>query len=118
MSIRPINNKTRLFFDASVLLAGIINPSGGSGLIIQACMVNAFTPLVSQAVLLEVDGCLNENFPGSVMEKFRNLIINIPWVVTAIPSEKLLNGCGKIINQEDAHVLAAAINGRCNFLLT
>ncbi|MCL5984994.1 MAG: PIN domain-containing protein [Actinobacteria bacterium] len=118
MNIKPINSETRLFFDASVLLAGIINPEGGSGLITRACAVNGFSPLVSQPVLLEVEGCLNENFPKSFMERFHCIVIDIPWIIAEVPSDKLLSDCEKIINQGDAHVLAAAITGRCDFLLT
>jgi len=118
MNVKPINSKTRLFFDTSVLLAGVINPAGGSGLIIRACAANAFTPLVSQAVLLEMEVCLNESFQGLIMDKFSSILVDVPWIITANPSAKLLESCAKIIDEEDAHVLAAAITGRCDFLLT
>jgi putative PIN family toxin of toxin-antitoxin system len=113
-----INKKTRLFFDSSVLIAGIISPKGGSGLIIKACLVGGFTPLVSQAVFIEVERNLTENFSKKALGYFDYLVIDIQWTLIPIPPEKLIYRYSKIINKKDAHVLAAAITGKSDFLLT
>ena len=113
-----IDKNTRLFFDSSILIAGIISPKGGSGLIIKACLVGGFTPLVSQAVFIEVERNLTENFSKKALEYFNYLISNIPWTLIPIPSEKLIYHYSRMINEKDAHILAAAITGKSDFLLT
>jgi putative PIN family toxin of toxin-antitoxin system len=113
-----INKKTRLFFDSSVLIAGILSPKGGSGLIIKACLVGGFMLLASQAVFIEVERNLTENFSKKTTGHFNYLIAAIAWTIVPIPSEKLIYHYSKIINEKDAHVLAAAIAGESDFLLT
>lgn len=116
--MKRINRETRLFFDASVLVAGAISSSGGSALVLEACRVGGFTALVSQALLLETERNLLEDFPQEVLERFHTLVIEVPWVLVPLPSSQRIRSYYQLINEEDAHVLGAAIAGGSHFLLT
>jgi len=112
-----INRQTSLFFDASVLVAGSHSPSGGSALILAACRAGGFRPQITAAVVLESFHAL-KGFPQESLERFRQLLEEITWELLPVPSTEVIQHYEKYIDPKDAHVLAAAVEGRSEFLLT
>lgn len=112
-----ISRQTTLFFDASVLVAGAHSPSGGSALLLAACQAGGFRAQTTSAVLFESLTAL-QGFPEASLHRFRQLLLQIRWGFLPVPPDTVVQSYERFINSEDAHVLAAAVEGRSEFLLT
>ena len=113
-----INRRTTLFFDASVLVAGALSESGGSALLLEACKLGGFTAQITFLIILEAYHTLERGFPRRSIDRFRAYLADIHWEVLPVPQEKDLQKYTPLIHSKDVHVLAAAAEGGCEFLLT
>ena len=112
-----INRHTTLFFDASVLVAGAHSPDGGSGLLLAACKAGGFRAQTTFLILLEALHALS-GFPRGSLRRFNRLLIEVNWELLTVPSGKTLQEYSRYIDPKDVHVLAAAVEGEAQFLLT
>jgi len=112
-----IGRSTTLFFDASVLVAGSHSSSGGSALLLSACRAHGFRAQVTSAVLLEAMHAL-EDFPAQSRGTFRRWLAEIAWELLPVPPAEVLHRYERYIAAKDAHVLAAAVEGASQFLLS
>ena len=113
-----INRQTTLFFDASVLVAGSHSPNGGSALLLAACGAGCFAAQTTAAVLLESANVLEEDFPRESLRRFYRLLVEIRWQFLPVQPAEVLAQYGQYIEAKDVHVLAAAVEGKSQFLLT
>jgi predicted nucleic acid-binding protein len=112
-----IGRNTRLFFDASVLVAGAYSREGGSALLLEACRWGGFRPLITVAVLGETLHALRA-FPVHASQRFQQLLTEVRWEVVPVPQKRTLEKYQQYVEAKDVHVLAAAVEGRAEFLLT
>lgn len=113
----PINRQTTLFFDASVLVAAAYSPTGGSALLLRACRVGGFRAQLSFAILWESIKALS----GASQEVSRRLwywLGEIAWEFLPVPAAETLEQYRQYIASDDVHVLAAAVEGGSQYLLT
>ena len=113
-----IDRHTTLFFDASVLVAGAHSREGGSALLLGACELGGFTAQSSYLVLLEAFHTLKRGFPERSQRRFTEYLAAIDWDLLPIPSREELDRYAGLVDPKDLHVLAAAIVGTSQFLLT
>jgi predicted nucleic acid-binding protein len=113
-----ISRQTTLFFDASVLVAGAHSETGGSALLLNACKLGGFTAQTSFLVILEALYTLEEDFPQRSLDRFHEILVDVTWGLLPVPSRTVLEKYISLIYPDDLHVLAAAAEGRCDFLLT
>jgi predicted nucleic acid-binding protein len=113
-----ITSHTTIFFDASVLVAGAHSAQGGSGLLLEACRLRGFVAQATFLVVLEAFHALERNFPPASMARFRTHLAEIEWDILPVPPEEILLKYADFIDAKDLHVLAAAIVGGSDFLLT
>ena len=113
-----ITRCTTLFFDASVLVAGAHSPEGGSALLLEACKMRGFTPQTTFLILLEALHALERDFPQRSLARFYTCLAEISWEILPVPPAEKLQEYTSIIDPQDAHVLAAAVAGGSEFLLT
>jgi putative PIN family toxin of toxin-antitoxin system len=106
----------RVYFDACVLIAGLLSSAGGSALLITLVKKNVIIGITSETVLDEVlskTGKIRKS--ENEIRKFiatSNLIIR-----QAITQEEIIS-YSTFIDKDDAHVLAGANLTRCNYLVT
>jgi len=112
-----IDRSTTFFFDASVLVAGAYSPGSGSALVLRTCIVAGFRAQITSAVIMECARTLEDFAPAS-MDRFHNLLTDIDWMLLSVPAEETLKGYERCVHPKDAHVLAAAVEGGAEFLLT
>ena len=112
-----ITKETRLFFDASVLVSGSHSTQGGSALLLEACKAGAFRAQATSAVFLESLHALR-GFPPESLWRFYRLLVEINWDVLPVPPSEVLETYPRYIDPKDMHVLAAAVEGRAEYLLT
>ena len=113
-----ITRSTALFFDASVLVAGSHSPEGGSALLLDACRLGAFTAHVTSLVILEALHALERDFPARSLARFHEYLVGVSWKLLSVPSEEKLQEYAALIHPDDLHVLASAVEGQSEFLLT
>jgi predicted nucleic acid-binding protein len=113
-----ITPRTTIFFDASVLVAGAHSAQGGSGLLLEACRLRGFVAQTTFLVVLEAFHALERNFPPTSMARFYTHLVEIEWDILPVPPEEMLLKYAALINAKDLHVLAAAVVGGSDFLLT
>lgn len=110
--------QTLLFLDASVMVAAAHSPSGGSSLIIEVCQGGRFRALLSSKVILEARVNIAEKFGEIELVRFYQQLAGLePEIIPSSSSERLAE-CTTIVGEKDAHVLAAALDCRADYLLT
>ena len=113
-----IDRHTTLFFGASVLVAGAHSRGGGSALLLEACKLGGFTAQSSFLVMLEALHTLKRDFPERSQTRFTAYLAAIDWELLPMPSKEELGKYAPLIDPKDLHVLAAAVVGESQFLLT
>ena len=112
-----IDRLTRLFFDASCLIAAAGSPNGGSGFLLSVCARGFLKAVVSQPVLLEAERNIMEKLPRAVA-RYQELLISGVFEVVPVPDTLQRRVYRGLINEKDEHVLAAAVGTRAPFLIT
>lgn len=108
---------TPLFFDASVLVAAAHSPEGGSALLLEACRAGGFRAQTTFLILLEALHALR-GFPQQSLRRFYHLLMELNWELLVVPAGQALETYRRYIDPKDVHVLAAAVEGDAQFLLT
>jgi predicted nucleic acid-binding protein len=116
--VSKINRQTTLFFDASVLVAGAHSTTGGSALLLNTCRLGGFTAQSSFLVFLEAFHTLKRKFPERSVARYKAYLAAIDWGLVPVPSKEELERYAPLIDAKDLHVLAAAVEGASQFLLT
>lgn len=110
--------QTKLFFDASVLIAAAHSPTGGSGYLLEACRRGRFKPVVTRLVLIEAERNIKAKLGEEDLLRFYQLLGSVDFAIEPPVSAKEIADYGHLIEEKDAHVLAAAIRSGAQFLLT
>jgi len=112
MSTKP----GKVFLDSSVIVAGLASVKGGSHEILALAELKLITPFISEDVIKEVLRNVQKKLPDSLLH-FYTLFTTLPF--------KIIDATGKdieyaktLINEKDASILAAAITGQVDWLLS
>lgn len=111
-------NKLKLFIDASVFIAASASKEGGSAALFKIYLKAPFTPVTTQVVLNESELNIKAKLGEETLLSFYKLITQIPLVLLPTPTLTERMKYRDIIHQKDAHVLAAALLGNCDCLIT
>jgi predicted nucleic acid-binding protein len=68
--------------------------------------------------MLEANHTLKQGFPEQSQTRFTAYLAAIDWELLPVPSERELEKYASLIDPKDLHVLAAAVEGASQFLLT
>ena len=109
--------KPRLFLDASVIIAGIASLTGASGIILSLCEAGQVQAVVSEAILDECQRNIQRKLP-EMMPRFQRVTKALKLEVVPYPPLEQVGRCEEIIHRKDAHILAAAIEARPDYLIT
>lgn len=107
----------KVFLDTSALIAGIVSTTGAAREVLRLCEAGVVVPLVSRQVLTEADRNLSEKLPDLVPDH-RRLMHQMAPVLLEDPSPKDTARAARIIHSKDAPILASAINGEADYLIT
>lgn len=105
-----------VFFNASVVLAGLKSPKGGSGKILSWANKRKIKGVISEIILDEVlRNASKIGFDKPVLEKKVKKIFQIE----VAPKQEIVNQYGSIVIYfGDAHVLASCKQSKADFLVT
>ena len=106
----------KIFLDTSALLSGLNSPFGASGFIISLFKLKKIIIAISPEVISEAEKVIKDKFP--LLEiPFLDFLASQP-IFTQKLTPKEIKFAYKIINSEDASILAGAIKAKVNFLVT
>ncbi len=113
-----IDRSTRVFFDASYLIAAAGRPSGGSGFLLFVCSIGALTGATSLPVLVEAERNVLFGMGFRAHDTYHRILARTPLILAPTVSKPQLENLRGLINAKDAHVVAATIALEAPFLLT
>jgi predicted nucleic acid-binding protein len=108
----------RLFLDASVLIAASGSPTGGSPLVLTLCGHRLARAVSSRLVLLEAERNIRDKLGDDALVRFYQQIAGLDLDLAEGPTSQEIAAQSQIIDPKDAHVLAAALKGEVEVLLT
>ncbi len=108
--------KIRVFLDSSVIVAGLASASGGSHKVLALAELGIITPCISADVESEVLRNVAKKLPKAVVH-FERLLQELSFTVIET-SEQEIERAKAIINEHDAPIIAAAISGGVDWLLS
>lgn len=106
----------KAFLDSSVIIAGLVSESGGSHKILILAESGVIIPLISELVVREVLGNAEKKMPDRY-NLFYSLFKNMPFKLINPAKDDLIRAKA-LINEKDAPVLAAALTGRADWLIS
>lgn len=107
----------KVFLDASVIIAGLYSPTGGSALVLKLIEKNVIIGSTSQTVLGEAQRNVVKKLPQKI--KFYTELINSSKItVLDYPDKKDVSPWYGVIDSKDAHVLASATQTMTDYLVT
>lgn len=109
-------SKPCVFLDTSAILAGLNSPHGAAGTILAYCSIGKVVPIVSEQVIEEAERNITKKFP-KLMLAWQSFLLIPPKVVTN-PTKWQVREALKVLPTSDAPILAAAIRGRPDCLIT
>ncbi len=107
----------RIFLDASALISGIISQTGASAAILDLGEAGEILIVLNKFILIETDRIFEKKFPG-LIDDFRKFIKNLDPIIIADPSPQEIRAAEKVIDKDDAIILAAAKRGNVNYLVS
>ena len=113
-----IDRTTRVFFDASCLVAAAGRADGGSGFVVSLCERGLLVGVVSIPVLREAEVNVAANLPTAALARYQRFLQAVPFIVLPSPGDDQREAVQPVVGEKDAHVLAAVIAADVPFLLT
>ena len=106
----------KVFFNASVILAGIRNPRGGSGKLLEWVRDKTILGIASEIILDE--SIRRSNKIGKTQNEVETLIKNIFSLLSAPSSKEVERWKNIVLDYGDCHVLASSKQSQCSYLVT
>ena len=108
----------RVFFDASVIIAALLSPTGGSALILKFIKISFIIGITSQTVIEEV---LEEKHFLKIKRskgEIENFITQSRLIIRKTIAVDEITPYQNLIDPEDAHLIAGANLTKCEYLVT
>lgn len=112
MSMKP----NKVFLDSSVIITGLASATGGSHEILALAELKLIIPFISEDVVSEVLRNVQKKLPNTLTH-FYTLFKTLPFKIIDA-TEKDMDYARTLINEKDAPLLAAAIAGQVDWLLS
>lgn len=111
-----IIKRNKVFLDSSVIIAGLASKRGGSYEVLILAELNIIIPCICEDVVSEVYRNVQKKLPDGLAYVYA-LFKNLPFKLID-PNGKDMETAKKLINEKDAPILAAAITGQVDWLLS
>lgn len=110
-------SRSRVFFNASVILAGLFSPKGGSAKLLSWTKIKRVNGIINEIVFQEaVRNAEKIGWKEKDLEKELGVIFS---EILAAPLKKKVRAWRKIVaDPGDAHLLASTLEANCQFLVS
>ena len=109
---------TRLFFDATCVVAAAGSPTGGSSFLLTLCLRGLLVVIVSRPVLIEARRNIEAKLPRPALDRYRALRRRVLRSLVPVAVPLAQRRYGALVSSKDAHVLAAALEAGAAALIT
>lgn len=106
----------RVFIDASVIIAGLLSPKGGSSLLFQYIKQGIIVGVTSQTTIDEVVEHTDKIKKGE--KEIAEFIVQHNLVVRKRIEKEAIKPYLDLVDNEDTHLIAGAILTKCDYLVT
>lgn len=106
----------KVFLDSSVVIAGLASRTGGSHEVLALVELGIIAPHISEDVVIEVLRTVHKKLPNCEAI-FYALFKTLPFTIVD-PAQKDVELAKSLINEKDAPILAAAISGKVDWLIS
>jgi len=113
-----LDRSTLVFFDASCVIAAAGSATGASASVMRLCRRGWLRGSVSEAVLIEADRNIAERFGYQTLQRYFRLLQQTPLLIIALRGGWNHDLYAGFVGAKDAHVIAAAVLARADYLLT
>jgi putative PIN family toxin of toxin-antitoxin system len=113
MAVEP----RRVFLDTSALIAGLISSTGAAREVLRLGEAGVIRLVVSEWVVVELDRILSAKF-SSYLQEIRHFLKDIHLEAVDDPPVARVKRFRGIIEDDDAPILAAAVEARVDALVT
>jgi putative PIN family toxin of toxin-antitoxin system len=109
--------RLKVFLDTSALIAGIASARGAARAVLQLAEIGLIEVIVSKQVIIEDDRNIEEKLP-EILDEYRKFIELLAPVLIDDPRKQDVERFKKVIDHDDAPILASAVNSGADFLVT
>ncbi len=109
--------RPKVFLDTSALIAGVASSRGAARAVLQLAEIGLIEVIVSRQVIVEADRNIEEKLP-EMLNEYREFIKLLAPVLIDDPRQKDVERFLKVINYDDAPILASAVSSGADFLIT
>lgn len=109
--------RLKVFLDTSALIAGVVSSRGAARAVLQLAEIGLIEVIVSRQVIVEADRNIEEKLP-EMLNEYRKFIELLAPVLIDDPLQKDVERFLKVINYDDAPILASAVSSGADFLIT
>ena len=109
--------RPKVFLDTSALIAGVASSRGAARAVLQLAEIGLIEVVVSRQVIVEADRNIEEKLP-EMLNEYREFIKLLAPVLIDDPRQKDVERFLKVINYDDAPILASAVSSGADFLIT
>ena len=109
--------RLKVFLDTSALIAGVASSRGAARAVLQLAEIGLIEVIVSRQVIVEADRNIEEKLP-KILNEYREFMELLAPVMIDDPRQKDIERFLKIINYDDAPILASAVISGADFLVT
>lgn len=113
-----MEERDRLFLDASIFVAAAGSPEGGSAAVLALCQRGIAIAVTTRLVLEEAEVNIREKMGREALLRFYDLLGRAPLEIADPPSREEVDRFSEVIAGKDAHILASALGSKSNFVLT
>lgn len=106
----------RIYLDASVIIAAMLSPTGGSAKLIQFVRLGAVAGITSQTAIAEIEE--NALKIGKTSSETRQFIFNNRIIVRKRINKTEEEPYQGLVEEEDIHIVAGAKLTKCDYLVT
>ncbi len=106
----------KIFIDTGVFLCAATSASCGSAVVMSLCRNGRFTAVTTDLILEEARASLKNGFGNVVLTRFYKMISVLTLEI--FPPVNSETKYAKVIGSKAAHVLAAAVESGCGYLIT
>ncbi|MDA8213821.1 MAG: putative toxin-antitoxin system toxin component, PIN family [Nitrospiraceae bacterium] len=111
--------EVRIFLDSNVILSGLISETGSPRIILDIITLNlpVLHALTGRYNIIEIERNLKKKMPAAI-PVYREYLPKLNLEIIPMPSAKMIKNLSGHTSDKDVPVLASALAGKADFLVT
>ncbi len=111
--------EVRIFLDSNVILSGLISETGSPRIILDIITLTlpVLHALTGRYNIIEIERNLKKKMPSAI-HVYKEYLLRLNLEIVPMPSAKMIKNLSGHTSDKDIPVLASALTGKANFLVT